>query len=416
MNPTNHSNETIQPVKGNKTPFLPLLLAVAISGCGGGGNVVESSQVAQPLVAATLATSAFVQLATGASCANLRNRLFVIDQKQVFWDKVSTCADASYSQVLFGDKPETILCSTADSIAGPRTFCNDQQFKTLFDTIAKNLDKADLGLGTGHTVQQLTVPGGPSANLPFTSINARLYSGTAPANIVIKDAAAWAQFWAGAQAKPVIAPFPEPDFSSQMVLGVFFNTANNCSVSEVVKLSSNGQKLTVEYTDENRISAQSCDPGNTFASTPMNLVVLNRLDLPVEFVKVNTAQLAFAVLDVSSVSGVQTAQNLVIKDSAAWGALWATHTGSMTPAPVIPGVDFSKKMVIAVFLGQRANGCYDIDDLSVWRSAGKINVAHRDHVPGATSVCSMGIITPAYLIELDRSDEPVEFNAISAPL
>lgn len=118
----------------------------------------EINTYADVNLSADLNTTDFIAIASGASCANLRNRLFVIDQKHVFWDKASSYADASFSQVLYGNTPQIILCSSADSVVGPRTFYNDEDYRSLFQTIAKNLNKPDLGLGSMHHVQQLTVP------------------------------------------------------------------------------------------------------------------------------------------------------------------------------------------------------------------------------------------------------------------
>lgn len=389
----------------NKFLISSLLLTAILSACGGSGKLAETP-APSPLV-----TTDFIALASGASCANLRNRMFVIDQKQVVWDKAGSCADASYELVLFGNTTKDVLCSSADSIAGPKTTCVDQQYRSMFDLISKNLDKADLGLGSGHQVTQLTVPAGASVAVPFASIAAPLYYGAAPTNIVIKDSAAWTKLLDDGQVKKEVAGAGlSVDFTSQMVLGVFFKSPNNCSVTQLLKLSSNGQKLIAEFSDEERISAQSCDPNSNLASTPMNLVVINRLDLPVEFSNVNAAKVAINTLDVTTASGIQTAQNLVIKDNAAWAALWAQHTNNSGVA--VPVVDFSKRMVVGVFLGTKPNGCYGIPDVNIWRTGAKLNVSHHDSIPGIGMMCTMVITTPAYLFELDRTDDAVEFTAI----
>ncbi|MDQ2990435.1 MAG: hypothetical protein M3R60_15170, partial [Pseudomonadota bacterium] len=58
----------------------------------------------------------------------------------------------------FGATPQTVLCSVADSIAGPQTTCSDEQARALFDIIVANLDKGDLGLGSSHQVEAIVVP------------------------------------------------------------------------------------------------------------------------------------------------------------------------------------------------------------------------------------------------------------------
>jgi hypothetical protein len=99
--------------------------------------------------------AAFKQLARNEPCADIRNHLFLIDDQLVFWDVAGNCADASYSQTLYGSSPDQTLCTLHDSIAGPMTSCQDERYRELFDIIAANLDQPDLGLGSDHAVQSV---------------------------------------------------------------------------------------------------------------------------------------------------------------------------------------------------------------------------------------------------------------------
>ena len=97
----------------------------------------------------------FVEMARGAACSDVRNRLFVIDHVLVFADRAGSCPDASYSQGLFGRTVDEVLCVNHDSIAGPVKHCGEPSYKALFEIITTHLDEPDLGLGPSHTVQQL---------------------------------------------------------------------------------------------------------------------------------------------------------------------------------------------------------------------------------------------------------------------
>jgi hypothetical protein len=98
----------------------------------------------------------FKAMAANGSCADVRNRLFLIDDQWVFWDVAGSCADAAYSQTLFGSTPDDVLCSYHVSIAGPMKDCQDDQYLGMFDTMTANLDSPDLGLGSGHSVQPVS--------------------------------------------------------------------------------------------------------------------------------------------------------------------------------------------------------------------------------------------------------------------
>ena len=162
-----------------------LIMSAMLSACGGGTSIGSTSPV-EPVIAAA-AKAEFIALANTASCAQTRNRLFLIDGKQMFWDRSGTCADASYSQTLYGVTPQSILCTSSDSIAGPRTTCTDEKYRAMFVQINQNLDKPDLGLGSAHQVTQLDVVPSAAKSLSFVSLRPETHFGVPPANIVIRD-------------------------------------------------------------------------------------------------------------------------------------------------------------------------------------------------------------------------------------
>lgn len=120
--------------------------------------------------------------------------------------------------------------------------------------------------------------------------------------------------------------------------------------------------------------------------------------------------LAYRVLDAASNSGVDTAQNVVIKDSNAWAGWWAQHTRNLSPAPALPAVDFSRKMVVAVFAGKKPNGCFGIAAAQVERVNAVIKVSYLNTRPASDAVCTQSIVAPALLLEIDRSNDAVEFG------
>jgi hypothetical protein len=268
----------------------PLAGAVLLASCGGGGDSAgQPSQQASPGVivgqpapaAITIPAELFVARARAELCAGIRNRLFIIDARQVFWDRAGNCGDNGYAQRLYGATPDALLCEAADTIAGPRTSCADPLARAMFDTILNNLYRPDLGLGPGHKVELLAFePGAPVA-------------------------------------------------------------------------------------------------------------------------------LAMQDLDRNPRSQVSQPTNAVVRDAAAFAALWSAHAGAM-PAPQ---VDFGRFMVIGVFMGSRENGCYATGIDSVVRADGKVTVSHTDTEPGPGVMCTLAIVSPAHLVMVERSEAPVEFLA-----
>lgn len=138
--------------------------ALALAACGGGGAADrlagQGIAVGEPTGVMPIAAD-FIAKAQEASCTDQRNRLFMIDKSMVFWDRAGACADNAYARNLYGATPQALLCSVADSIAGPRTICADETARALFNVIVANLDRSDLGLGSGHLVEALVIPARP---------------------------------------------------------------------------------------------------------------------------------------------------------------------------------------------------------------------------------------------------------------
>jgi hypothetical protein len=103
-----------------------------------------------------------IEVAQGSTnCAQFRNRVLYIqdamrpDDLVALLDQAGMCADASYRQVLFGEEGDTVLCSNADSIVGPRKSCAVAGRRAMFDIILANLAAPDLGLGSGYYVGEV---------------------------------------------------------------------------------------------------------------------------------------------------------------------------------------------------------------------------------------------------------------------
>lgn len=255
--------------------------ALALASCGGGG-AAHDQQAGQGVAVGEpngVAVSAdFIAKAQEAICAEQRNRLFVIDKRMVFWDRAGNCPDNAYSRSLFGATPQVLLCSVSDSVAGPRSACTDESSRALFNIILGNLDKSDLGLGSGHQVEPLIVPAKAGSAVSFNSLDQTTRSGIGQAQeVTIRDADSFLALWS-AHSK---APLPSVDFSRSMVLGVFMGLQpNGCYSTNIDSVVRAGDKLRVQHTD----AAPGPNVLCTLAMTsPAQLIIVDRSELPVEF-------------------------------------------------------------------------------------------------------------------------------------
>ncbi|WP_165497815.1 protease complex subunit PrcB family protein [Pseudoduganella albidiflava] len=390
-----------------------LLTALSLAACGGGGpsssptSAVAGGKgiaVGEPAPGAP-AREEFIAQARKADCAEQRNRLFIIDNELVLWDRAGNCADMSWNATLYRLTPGAMLCTAGDTIAGPRTTCTDERYRALLETAAANLAKDDLGLGGAHKVE--VVPFIKDGTLPFAPLVQDQYSGIAqPRNVVVRDRAGLETLWnAHYLGRSPVPPLPEVDFQRSMVVGVFAGSqAAGCQSAAVATVEGDNGKVVVGYEISTLMTVAPCAQA---LGAPMALAVVDRYEGEVAFVDTTPEHMAFTSLDLEDNSAVATPETVVVRDAAAWNELWARHKSRSVPVLPVPQVDFNRYMVIGVFIGSRPNGCFKTTVTDVYRSGRKIHVTRVDHQPDPRAVCTQALTTPSHLIMVERSDLPV---------
>jgi hypothetical protein len=207
---------------------------------------------------------------------------------------------------------------------------------------------------------------------------------------------------------------PEIDFDKKMVLAVALSKQLRCpTTARIVWVGVSEDRIAVnfsEYDHNDQTPVSLCIADTRSAS---HLVVVDKSDAAVDFVNITPLKSVYTVLDRNNHSGYTTAGSRVIKDAATWAAVWAIHTSFYGTPPAPPAVDFSKNMVIGVYIGSRPSGCYATDIVNVDRSGARLNILRSDTLPGPASACTSVITSPAEFIVLERSDAPLEFGADS---
>jgi hypothetical protein len=107
-----------------------------------------------------------------------------------------------------------------------------------------------------------------------------------------------------------------------------------------------------------------------------------------------------------SMSGVDRPRQAVARTDGEWSALWQQHAGSKP----LPKVDFTKRTVVAVFLGSRPSAGYSVE-LTRTRQEGKtLIVEWREVPPGRDSLVAQVITSPALLVSLPKFDGEITFE------
>lgn len=111
----------------------------------------------------------------------------------------------------------------------------------------------------------------------------------------------------------------------------------------------------------------------------------------------------------SAFSGIQDPKQEVIKDKAAYDALWTRHLANAKGAVTQPDVDFSKEMVILVAMGRQNTGGYAIQVSGVEVSGDKVKVTVTRTTPPPGAMALQALTAPVHIVAVPRSDLSPEF-------
>lgn len=109
-------------------------------------------------------------------------------------------------------------------------------------------------------------------------------------------------------------------------------------------------------------------------------------------------------------SGVTQKERVVIRDADAWSALWARIYMNRSPVPVLPAVDFSREMIVAVSMGARESTGYNIFMTGARIDAGSMVVDVVSQSPGRNCFVLTVITEPVDLARVQRFNGDVRFE------
>jgi len=117
---------------------------------------------------------------------------------------------------------------------------------------------------------------------------------------------------------------------------------------------------------------------------------------------------SFSTVELGVSSGIREPTRVVARTSREWLVVWARHAqpvGAVVPPPV----DFSRDMVVGVFMGERDTGGYQIEITGVERTAEVLRVQYQVREPEPGAVLTQALTQPFHLVRLARDDAFVSF-------
>jgi len=108
--------------------------------------------------------------------------------------------------------------------------------------------------------------------------------------------------------------------------------------------------------------------------------------------------------------GYTEPSTLVIQTEDGWKEVWQRVHRLRLPRPELPQIDFQKEMIIAVFMGKRSSGGYDIEIVRITETREEILVDVKEKEPPPGSLRTMALTQPYHIVVIRRSPLPVRFQ------
>jgi len=148
-----------------------------------------------------------------------------------------------------------------------------------------------------------------------------------------------------------------------------------------------------------------------------DIITSSTLDAPGE------QSLIFETLKHGTHSLITTKQEAVIDNDEAWLEFWEKHqtgyfpslTGGFAPSSVsLPQVDFTKELVIAVYMGEQRTGGYDItiEGITLNKMEAEVEVTVTVTRPNPQDIVTQVLTQPFHMVKVQKPNTPVRFRFV----
>lgn len=114
---------------------------------------------------------------------------------------------------------------------------------------------------------------------------------------------------------------------------------------------------------------------------------------------------SFTNIAKGDVSGQQTTRQVTVRTDAEWTALWKDHA----PTEKMPKVDFTKDMVVGIFLGSKPSAGHQVEIVGVRTEAKDLVVEYVQKQPGRGTMAAQILTEPYHLVAVPKHAGTVRF-------
>lgn len=107
-----------------------------------------------------------------------------------------------------------------------------------------------------------------------------------------------------------------------------------------------------------------------------------------------------------TMSQVDVPEQAIARNPAEWAALWRRHAPSGPP----PAVDFASRTVVAVFLGSRPSGGFDVEITGTRETGGVLTVQWQERRPDPGDVTAQILTSPFHIATIPKFAGEIRFE------
>jgi len=128
------------------------------------------------------------------------------------------------------------------------------------------------------------------------------------------------------------------------------------------------------------------------------------------FAMVSAQEPAPRTIEKGDQSNIESPMQAIARTQAEWEALYRKHNYDRQP----PKVDFSKEMVVAVFMGSRPNAGFSTTILSSLTVNGVLVVRYKETMPRPGTVSAQVLTFPYHIVAIPKADvTDVKFEKVT---
>ena len=119
----------------------------------------------------------------------------------------------------------------------------------------------------------------------------------------------------------------------------------------------------------------------------------------------------FTTIAKGDASGQQLAKQVTVRSAAEWKALWKEHS----PTEKMPEIDFTKSMVVGIFLGSKPSAGYGVEIVNVRTQDAALVVEYVQTQPAKGTMAAQILTEPFHLVSVPIHSGTVRFELVAPP-